>query len=160
MLFVIGLDEGNVTSTLNCLLFREIHGHYSKNRNLDKLFEFKKVGDSTKIKYNVTLKNLSSGKKEKVSNFNIKKGLSNIFQYLLWNVSGADPLLQILYETDIAPEGQDMVNLHDIPAVWRYRELISVNHLRQSLDTVKINLPVLQLFLKEVELNYVNSLNG
>lgn len=83
MLFVIGLDEGNVTSTLNCLLFREIHGHYSKNRNLDKLFEFKKVGDSTKIKYNVTLKNLSSGKKEKVSNFDIKKGLSNIFQYLL-----------------------------------------------------------------------------
>ncbi|XP_052062678.1 E3 ubiquitin-protein ligase rnf213-alpha-like isoform X2 [Mytilus californianus] len=62
---------------------------------------------------------------------------------------GADPLLQILYETDIPPERQDMLTLHDIPAVWRYRELISVNHLRQNLDTVKIDLPVLQLFLKE-----------
>ncbi|XP_071137099.1 E3 ubiquitin-protein ligase rnf213-alpha-like [Mytilus edulis] len=62
---------------------------------------------------------------------------------------GADPLLQILYETDRPQEATDIVMLHDIPAVWRYRAMITVNHLRQNLDTTKQKLPVLRLFLKE-----------
>lgn len=73
-------------------------------------------------------------------------------------VLGADPLLQILYETDRPQEATDIVMLHDIPAVWRYRAMITVNHLRQNLDTTKQKLPVLRLFLKEVHKNYQQTL--
>ena len=70
--------------------------------------------------------------------------------------AGADPLLQILYETDKPQETQD-ITLQDIPAVWRYRALISVNHLRQKLDANKQKLPVLRLFLKEVKLRMMTN---
>ncbi|VDI24291.1 Hypothetical predicted protein, partial [Mytilus galloprovincialis] len=62
---------------------------------------------------------------------------------------GADALLQILYETDKVPENQDILKLQDIPGVWRYRDLISINHLRQNLERSQEKLPVLRLFLKE-----------
>ncbi|XP_052062680.1 E3 ubiquitin-protein ligase rnf213-alpha-like isoform X2 [Mytilus californianus] len=62
---------------------------------------------------------------------------------------GADALLQILYETDKVQENQDILKLQEIPGVWRYRDLISINHLRQNLERSQEKLPVLRLFLKE-----------
>jgi hypothetical protein len=66
---------------------------------------------------------------------------------------GSDTLLQILYETDKQQETHDILTLHEVPAVWRYRAMISVDHLRQSLDVTKLRLPVLRLFLREVVYN-------
>ena len=66
---------------------------------------------------------------------------------------GSDTLLQMLYETDKQQETHDILTLHEVPAVWRYRAMISVNHLRQSLDVTKLRLPVLRLFLREVVYN-------
>ena len=62
---------------------------------------------------------------------------------------GSDPLLQILYETDKPQETHDVMALQEIPAVWRYRAMISVNHLRQHIGAAKLKLPVLRLFLQE-----------
>ncbi|XP_052062754.1 E3 ubiquitin-protein ligase rnf213-alpha-like isoform X2 [Mytilus californianus] len=62
---------------------------------------------------------------------------------------GADALLQILYETDKVQENQDILKLQEIPGVWRYRDLISINHLGQNLERSEEKLPVLRLFLKE-----------
>ncbi|XP_063404431.1 E3 ubiquitin-protein ligase rnf213-alpha-like [Mytilus trossulus] len=62
---------------------------------------------------------------------------------------GADPLLQILYETDKPQETEENLILHEVPSVWRYRAMITVNHLRQHLDAAQMKLPVLRLFLKE-----------
>ncbi|VDI72431.1 Hypothetical predicted protein [Mytilus galloprovincialis] len=62
---------------------------------------------------------------------------------------GADPLLQILYETDKPQDTEAVMLLQEVPSVWRYRAMITVNHLRQHLDAAKMKLPVLRLFLKE-----------
>lgn len=68
-----------------------------------------------------------------------------------WSISGNDPLLQILYETDRPQEKHDITRLQEIPVVWRYRAMITVNHLRQNLDATKEKFfSVLRLFLKEV----------
>jgi hypothetical protein len=46
--------------------------------------------------------------------------------------------------------------LQEIPAVWRYRAMISVNHLRQHIGAEKLKLPVLRLFLQEVTIDFKN----
>ena len=46
--------------------------------------------------------------------------------------------------------------LQEIPVVWRYRDMISVNHLRQHIGAVKLKLPVLRLFLQEVRVDFKN----
>lgn len=71
-------------------------------------------------------------------------------------VLGSDPLLQILYETDKPQETHDVMALQEIPAVWRYRDMISVNHLRQHIGAAKLKLPVLRLFLQEVTIDFKN----
>ncbi|CAC5407686.1 RNF213 [Mytilus coruscus] len=62
---------------------------------------------------------------------------------------GSDPLLQLLYETDIPSEMIDITQLQDIPAVWRYRARISVDHLTQMLNSSQQQCPVLNIFLEE-----------
>ncbi|XP_071151436.1 E3 ubiquitin-protein ligase rnf213-alpha-like [Mytilus edulis] len=62
---------------------------------------------------------------------------------------GSDPLLQLLYETDIPSEMIDITQLQDIPAVWRYRARISVDHLTQMLNSSQQHCPVLSIFLEE-----------
>ncbi|CAC5415238.1 RNF213 [Mytilus coruscus] len=62
---------------------------------------------------------------------------------------GADPLLQLLYETDDSQHEIDITKLYDNPAVWRYREQISIPNLRRVLSNSESEYPVLQLFLKE-----------
>jgi hypothetical protein len=44
--------------------------------------------------------------------------------------------------------------LQDIPAVWGYRAMISVNHLRQHIGAEKLKLPVLRSFLQEVRVDF------
>ena len=63
---------------------------------------------------------------------------------------GSDPLLQMLYETDKPQETSEVLTLQEVPAAWRYRALITVNHLRQNIDSTQQKLSVLRLFLKEV----------
>ncbi|CAG2212296.1 RNF213 [Mytilus edulis] len=64
---------------------------------------------------------------------------------------GSDGLMQILYETDKPQENHDIQNLHTVPVMWRYREHITVNHLKQNLEGTErtMPVPVLRLFLKE-----------
>ncbi|CAC5361652.1 RNF213 [Mytilus coruscus] len=62
---------------------------------------------------------------------------------------GSDPLLQLLYETDIPSEMIDITQLQDISAVWRYRARISVDHLTQMLNSSQQQCPVLSVFLEE-----------
>lgn len=61
---------------------------------------------------------------------------------------GANPLLQLLYETDNPT--QQAENLGENPSVWQYRERISVDHLMQMFARSGQNCPVLQQFLEEV----------
>lgn len=81
---------------------------------------------------------------------------AGVIYHRVWYITlfflGSDTLLQILYETDKQQETHDILTLHEVPAVWRYRAMISVNHLRQSLDATKQKLPVLRLFLREVSI--------
>ncbi|CAC5383752.1 RNF213 [Mytilus coruscus] len=62
---------------------------------------------------------------------------------------GADPLLQLLYETEDSHQEADITKLYDNPAVWRYREQISIPNLRRVLSNSESDYPVLLLFLKE-----------
>lgn len=71
---------------------------------------------------------------------------------------GADPLLNLLYETEITPKSA--LVLQEIPKVWSYRTPVTLHHLRQRFDaevghdveSLK-KCPVLQLFLKEVSIS-------
>lgn len=71
---------------------------------------------------------------------------------------GSDPLLQLLYETDIPSEMIDITQLQDIPAVWRYRARISVDHLTQMLNSSQQQCPVLSIFLEEVLFNLLKGI--
>ncbi|XP_052808691.1 E3 ubiquitin-protein ligase rnf213-alpha-like isoform X2 [Mya arenaria] len=66
---------------------------------------------------------------------------------------GANPLMCILYETETQQQAEDPRQLEDIPRVWRYRTPISIEHMRQDLETRsssgKDRLPVLRMFLKQ-----------
>ena len=44
----------------------------------------------------------------------------------------------------------DLTKLKEVPAAWRYRALITVNHLEQHISTTQQELSVLRLFLQEV----------
>ncbi|XP_060597666.1 E3 ubiquitin-protein ligase rnf213-alpha-like [Ruditapes philippinarum] len=66
---------------------------------------------------------------------------------------GADPLLNLLFETETTPK--TALPLQEIPMVWGYRTPVTLHHLRQRFDaevghgaTLK-KFSVLQLFLKE-----------
>jgi hypothetical protein len=61
-----------------------------------------------------------------------------------------------LDETDKPQGTHDVIALQDKPAVWRYRAMISVNHLRQHIGAAKLKLPVLRLFLQEVTIDFKN----
>lgn len=75
--------------------------------------------------------------------------LQFVFKYIF--VIGSDHLLQLLYETKAVDETQDINNLQDIPAIWRYKARISVDHLMQTLNISNQQCPVMRLFLKEVQ---------
>ncbi|XP_052808603.1 E3 ubiquitin-protein ligase rnf213-alpha-like isoform X2 [Mya arenaria] len=66
---------------------------------------------------------------------------------------GSNPLMCILYETDNQQQAEDPQRLEKIPRVWRYRTPISIEHMRQDLETRstsgKDRLSVLRLFLKQ-----------
>ncbi|XP_052808702.1 E3 ubiquitin-protein ligase rnf213-alpha-like isoform X1 [Mya arenaria] len=66
---------------------------------------------------------------------------------------GSNPLMCILYETDTQHQAEDPQLLEKIPRVWRYRTPISIEHMRQDLETRsssgKDRLSVLRLFLKQ-----------
>ncbi|CAC5391523.1 RNF213 [Mytilus coruscus] len=62
---------------------------------------------------------------------------------------GSDRLLQLLYETDKQTEKLNIRNLHSVPAVWRYRAHVSVDHLTQILNASQHNCPLLRIFLEE-----------
>ncbi|XP_052061725.1 E3 ubiquitin-protein ligase RNF213-like [Mytilus californianus] len=82
----------------------------------------------------------------------VKPKLSACNQMLLDDQRlGTDILMQILYETDKYPHRKDIQNLQEIPAMWRYRELITIKHLMQNLEGTErtMPVPVLRLFLQE-----------
>ncbi|VDI18579.1 Hypothetical predicted protein, partial [Mytilus galloprovincialis] len=62
---------------------------------------------------------------------------------------GADPLLQLLYETDNTTEFIGNSSLCENPSVWQFRERISVNHLIQKLTRSRQKCPILTQFLDE-----------
>ncbi|XP_052083737.1 E3 ubiquitin-protein ligase rnf213-alpha-like [Mytilus californianus] len=62
---------------------------------------------------------------------------------------GSDRLLQLLYETDKQTEKVNIRNLHSVPAVWRYRAHVSVDHLTQILNASQHKCPLLRIFLEE-----------
>ncbi|CAC5422253.1 RNF213 [Mytilus coruscus] len=62
---------------------------------------------------------------------------------------GADPLLQLLYETNNTAEVIEDSNLCENPSVWQFRDRISVNHLIQMFTRSKQNCPVMKQFLEE-----------
>lgn len=68
--------------------------------------------------------------------------------------------MKILYETNKPQQTKDIRQLHEEPSMWRYRELISVNHLIQNLEGTEktMPVPVLRLFLKEVTIYCSNML--
>lgn len=74
------------------------------------------------------------------------------FKAKLFHVTllGSDYLLQLLNETEILTENVTIRNLHSIPAVWRYRAHVSLDHLTQMLTTSQHKCPLLQIFLEEV----------
>ena len=72
-------------------------------------------------------------------------------------VSGADPLLCLLYEIDTPQARLPPNELQNIPSVWRYRTHITMEHLRTEFDSKigtgkkgKSEYAVLKLFLQEV----------
>ena len=84
---------------------------------------------------------------------------------VLWSkipVPGADPLLCLLYEIDTPQDHIPPNQLQNIPAVWRYRTQITMDHLRREFDSKistdkkgKSRHPVLKLFLQEVSITYI-----
>ncbi|XP_052807608.1 E3 ubiquitin-protein ligase rnf213-alpha-like isoform X3 [Mya arenaria] len=66
---------------------------------------------------------------------------------------GSNPLMCILYETDKQQQAEDPRRLVENSRVWRYRTPISIEHMRQDLETRKPTgkdrLLVLRLFLKQ-----------
>ncbi|CAG2226879.1 RNF213 [Mytilus edulis] len=62
---------------------------------------------------------------------------------------GADPLLQLLYETNNTAEVMEDNNLCEKPSVWQFRDRISVNHLIQMFTRSRQNCPVMKHFLEE-----------
>ena len=76
---------------------------------------------------------------------------------MVLSVTGADPLLCLLYEIDTPQERIPPNQLQNIPSVWRYRTHITMDHLRREFDSKnsldkkgKSKYPVLKLFLQEV----------
>jgi len=73
------------------------------------------------------------------------------------NLTGANSLLCLLYETEKQDVQEGPQLLHNVPRVWRFRTPISLEHMRHSFETRDVKTPaqkqqlaVLQLFLKEV----------
>lgn len=68
--------------------------------------------------------------------------------------SGADALLCVLYETENQEHREDPESLEMVPRIWRFRKLITLEHMRQQFESRAIysgeKLDVLRLFLKEV----------
>ncbi|XP_052808680.1 E3 ubiquitin-protein ligase rnf213-alpha-like isoform X1 [Mya arenaria] len=66
---------------------------------------------------------------------------------------GSNPLMCVLYETDNQQQAENPYQLEEIPRVWRYRTPLSIEHMRQDLETRspsgKDRLPVLRLFFKQ-----------
>ncbi|XP_052808614.1 E3 ubiquitin-protein ligase rnf213-alpha-like isoform X2 [Mya arenaria] len=63
---------------------------------------------------------------------------------------GSNPLMSILYETDTQQQAEDPQRPEEIPRVWSYRTPISIEHMRQDLETAgKDTLSVLRMFLKQ-----------
>ncbi|XP_006816196.2 E3 ubiquitin-protein ligase rnf213-alpha-like [Saccoglossus kowalevskii] len=57
-------------------------------------------------------------------------------------------LLKLLYEVDIDPVKHSLEQLHTVPAMWRYRSRITIQHLSQVVQGCIDTFPVLQHFLK------------
>jgi hypothetical protein len=74
--------------------------------------------------------------------------------------AGNNQLLRMLYEVDATERLRDAnQSVVEVPALWRYREHISLQHAHMSLQNQKDgkaktkkgpSYPVLELFLKEV----------
>ncbi|KAK3098458.1 hypothetical protein FSP39_019662 [Pinctada imbricata] len=64
---------------------------------------------------------------------------------------GSDPLLCLLFEKDTPLQNVPATQLHNHPAVWRYRTEISVKHLQQEFLSQKTpaSFPLLHNFLQE-----------
>ncbi|XP_052243455.1 E3 ubiquitin-protein ligase RNF213-like [Dreissena polymorpha] len=66
---------------------------------------------------------------------------------------GADPLMCLIYETDNTQGSEDTENLLNVPRMWRFRIPITIEHMRQVLDSKIQDLNpkprVLQRFLLE-----------
>jgi len=70
--------------------------------------------------------------------------------------SGGNPLLCLLYETDAVENVEDTNHLELIPRMWRFREPMSLAHLRREFEARDLQQNetgdhnVLRLFLQEV----------
>ncbi|XP_062572465.1 E3 ubiquitin-protein ligase rnf213-alpha-like [Saccostrea cucullata] len=62
---------------------------------------------------------------------------------------GSDPLLCLLFEIDIPSEHSSPSTLHNVPAVWRYRSQITMDHLLHTLQVQSRAHQVLAMFLQE-----------
>jgi len=65
-------------------------------------------------------------------------------------------LLRMLYEVDVSDAAAAEANLLDVPALWRYRARVTLNHLKREMEQQRSTrqksspYPVLDLFLREV----------
>ena len=75
--------------------------------------------------------------------------------------------MRSLFEVDTPDAATDLDDIQELPALWRFRARVSLEHLSHELENTtagadkKIEFTVLQLFLKQVltqvhEINYVN----
>lgn len=74
------------------------------------------------------------------------------YSFIILPPTGADPLLQLLYETNNTAEVIEDGNLCENPSVWQFRDRISVTHLMQMFTRSRQNCPVMKQFLEEVNL--------
>ncbi|XP_056014152.1 E3 ubiquitin-protein ligase rnf213-alpha-like isoform X2 [Ostrea edulis] len=62
---------------------------------------------------------------------------------------GSDPLLCLLFEIDVPSEDSSSNALHNVPAVWRYRSQITMDHLLHTVQVQGQTHHVLHMFLQE-----------
>ena len=91
-----------------------------------------------------------------------------ILTVLYYVFPGNNPLMRSLFEVDTLDAVTNLDDIQELPALWRFRAHVSLEHLSHELDEnttaiadKEIQFTVLQLFLKQVltqahEINYVN----
>ena len=78
---------------------------------------------------------LSDIKFEYYTNHTSNSDVNFVIKYIFFNFLGNNVLRQLIYESNTEASGSHLVaNLETVPAMWRFRTRVSIEHLMQALS--------------------------